>query len=380
MATFDEILEEQQNGTPVTTQDGGTAVPATAADAAAGATPRNNENQLAPVQAIPAQVVFTTQAGSSEPVIRPPEPPDEGEVMTRILTSMGYNAPETPEEKAKREKNEKWERIFSAIGDGVSAMAGLYFAGQTGISNYSKENSMSAKTKARWDKLNAERLANTRAYADAYMRLKGMRDQDKHWREQMQMQRDQFDWQKQNAAQQQANWEATFNYNKEKDAKAWDRLLANDKQAQENWQATFNQNAEHIKFQEQLAEKQYRASRSSLARQSASDKVEFLIGDNQRISVPKSSLNAANITYVFNTLPENIRNQAHGAPVINSYGMQQRDANGQPVYNPLTSDEMLTIIFSNVTNSATTQNALRQLAGETTAPSGSGSGTRSVGW
>ena len=380
MATFDEILEEQQNGTPVTTQDGGTAVPATAADAAAGATPRNNENQLAPVQAIPAQVVVTTQAGSSEPVIRPPEPPDEGEVMTRILTSMGYNAPETPEEKAKREKNEKWERIFSAIGDGVSAMAGLYFAGQTGISNYSKENSMSAKTKARWDKLNAERLANTRAYADAYMRLKGMRDQDKHWREQMQMQRDQFDWQKQNAAQQQANWEATFNYNKEKDAKAWDRLLANDKQAQENWQATFNQNAEHIKFQEQLAEKQYRASRSSLARQSASDKVEFLIGDNQRISVPKSSLNAANITYVFKTLPENIRNQAHGAPVMNSYGMQQRDANGQPVYNPLSSDEMLTIIFSNVTNSATTQNALRQLAGETTAPSGSGSGTRSVGW
>lgn len=379
MATFDEILEEQQqNGTPVTTQDGGTAVPATAADAAAGATPRNNENQLAPAQAIPAQVVVTTQTGSSEPVIRPPEPPDEGEVMTRILTSMGYNAPETPEEKAKREKNEKWERIFSAIGDGVSAMAGLYFAGQTGISNYSKENSMSAKTKARWDKLNAERLANTRAYADAYMRLKGMRDQDKHWREQMQMQREHFDWQKQNAAQQQANWEATFNYNKEKDAKAWDRLLANDKQAQENWQATFNQNAEHIKFQEQMAEKQYRASRSSLARQSASDKVEFLIGDNQRISVPKSSLNAANITYVFNTLPESIRNQAHGAPVMNSYGMQQRDANGQPVYNPLSSDEMLTIIFSNVTNSATTQNALRQLAGETTAPSGSG--TRSVGW
>ena len=299
MATFEEILEEQQSG-PVTTQNGeGSAVTGTAAEAATGATPRETHEQLAPVQALPAQAVTSTQTGAPEITVRPPEQPEEGEVMQRLLTSMGYNAPETPEERAKREKNEKWEKIFSAIGDGVSAMAGLYFAGQTGISNYSKENSMSAKTKARWDKLNADRLANTRAYADAYMRLKGMRDQDKHWREQMQMQREQFDWQKQNAAQQQANWEATFNYNKDKDEKAWNRLLANDEQAQKNWQATFDQHAEQIKFQNEMAEKQYRLSRSSLGRQSSGDKVDFLIGDNEKITVPKTSLNTANITYVY---------------------------------------------------------------------------------
>lgn len=379
MATLEDILEGQQSG-PASTQQGGDAVSTATATAANGTTPVATENATAPADVVDGGTAVQTQTGAPSSVVTPPQQPEDGAELQRILVSMGYNAPETPEEKAKREKNEKWEKIFSAIGDGVSAMAGLYFAGQTGISNYSKENSMSAKTKARWDKLNAERQANAKAYGDAYLRLRGLQGQEQHWRDQMQMQREQFAWQQEQAKQQQANWQATFDYNKEKDAKAWDRLLANDKQAQENWQATFNQNAEHIKFQEQLAEKQYRASRSSLARQSASDKVEFLIGDNQKISVPKSSLNAANITYVFNTLPENIRNQAHGAPVMNSYGMQQRDANGQPVYNPLSSDEMLTIIFSNVTNSATTQNALRQLAGETTAPSGSGSGTRSVGW
>ena len=193
------------------------------------------------------------------------------------------------------------------------------------------------------------------------------------------MQREQFDWQKQNAAQQQANWEATFNYNKDKDEKAWNRLLANDEQAQKNWQATFDQHAEQIKFQNEMAEKQYRLSRSSLGRQSSGDKVDFLIGDNEKITVPKTSLNTANITYVYNTLPASVRDQYHGAPVMNNYGMQVRDANGQPVYNPLSSDEMLTIIFSNVTGNTGTQNALRQLAGQHTG-SGSGSGSRSVGW
>ena len=378
MATFEEILEEQQSG-PVTTQNGeGSAVTTTAAEAAAGATPRETVEQLAPVQALPVQGVVSTQTGAPEIIVRPPAAPDEGEIMQRILTSMGYNAPETPEEREKREKNEKWEKIFSAIGDGVSAMAGLYFAGKTGISNYSKENSMSAKTKARWDKLNAERLANTRAYSDAYMRLKGMRDQDKHWREQMQMQREQFDWQKQNAAQQQANWQATFDYNKEKDQRAWERLLANDEQAQANWQATFDQNAEHIHFQEQMAEKQYNLSRRSLSRQSSSDKIDFSIGDNEVVTVPKSSLNTANISRVYSLLPASVRDQYHGAPVMNNYGMQVRDANGQPVYNPLTTDQMLTIIGANISSSPDAQNALRQLAGQTTGTSGSGS--RSVGW
>ena len=347
---------------PVTTQQGGTAVTEETAEAAKGATPRATKGQLAPVQAMPFNAVVTSQTGTE--TIKPPvqQAADEGEVMTRLLTAMGYNSPETPEEKAKREKNEKWEKIFSAIGDGVSAMAGLYFAGQTGISNYSKENSMSAKTKARWDKLNADRLANARAYGDAYMRLKSMRDQDRHWREQMKMQQEQ-------AKQQQANWQATFDYNKEKDQKAWDRLLANDAQAQENWQKTFEQREAQIQFQNEMTKKQYNLSRSSLARQSSGDKIDFLIGDNQKITVPKSSLNTANITYVYNTLPQSVRDQAHGAPVLNSMGMQVRDTNGQPVYNPLSSDEMLTVIFSNVTGNTATQNALKQLAGETTKPS-----------
>ena len=366
MATLDDILEGQQSG-PTSTQQGGDAVSTAAATAANGTTPVATENATAPAEVVDGGTAVQTQTGAASSVVTPPQQPEDGAELQRILVSMGYNAPETPEEKAKREKNEKWEKIFSAIGDGVSAMAGLYFAGQTGISNYSKENSMSAKTKARWDKLNAERQANAKAYGDAYLRLRGLQGQEQHWRDQMQMQREQFAWQKEQAAQQQANWQATFDYNKEKDDKAWERLLANDAQAQENWQKTFDAQQAQLQFQNEMAKKQYNLSRHSLARQSSGDNVDFLIGNNEKITVPKSSLNAANITYVYKTLPQSVRDQYHGTPVMNKVsGMQAIDTTGQPMYNALTSDEMLTIIFSNVTTSTETQNALRQLSGQTT--------------
>lgn len=366
MATLEDILEGQQSG-PASTQQGGDAVSTATATAANGTTPVATENATAPAEVVDGGTAVQTQTGAPSSVVTPPQQPEDGAELQRILVSMGYNAPETPEEKAKREKNEKWEKIFSAIGDGVSAMAGLYFAGQTGISNYSKENSMSAKTKARWDKLNAERQANAKAYGDAYFRLRGLQGQEQHWRDQMQMQREQFAWQQEQAKQQQANWQATFDYNKEKDDKAWERLLANDAQAQENWQKTFDAQQEQIKFQNEMARKQYNLSRRSLARQSSGDNVDFLIGNNEKITVPKSSLNAANITYVYRTLPQSVRDQYHGTPVMNKVsGMQAIDATGQPMYNQLTSDEMLTIIFSNVTTSTETQNALRQLSGQTT--------------
>ena len=108
----------------------------------------------------------------------------------------------------------------------------------------------------------------------------------------MQMQRDQFAWQKEQAAQQQANWQATFDYNKEKDDRAWERLLANDAQAQENWQKTFDQNAKHLEFTEKMEEKKYRLSQANLARQSEGKDINFLIGDNQTITLPKANLNA----------------------------------------------------------------------------------------
>ena len=331
------------------------AAPAPAVVAAKGA---NQIDKISTVEtALPAAQV-QANAEAKPQLAGQPKTLNEGERLTRVLTALGFDAPETPEEKAKREKNEKWEKILSAVGDGVSAMAGLYFAGQTGISNYSAEHSMSAKTKARWDKINADRKANQKAYADAAIRVQGMLDQNQHWRDQMAQQQKEFEFKQQQAKQSQDNFMMQFQYQKEKDDKAWDRLLANDKQAQDNWEKTFNQNQSKINFQQEQAKKEYTLARQKLGAQTKNDNIDFLVGDGETISLPKATLNAANISYLFNTLPEDVRKSVHGQKVYSQYGGYEIGE------KPLTSDEMLTVVFANVSTSENTANALRTLAGQ----------------
>jgi len=368
MSTLDDILKKEGDNNPVTAQQTGDATNQAAVDAAKGAQPIET-NPKVDVALPGAQVDAANTEGLKAPDAHQPE---EGERLQKILTAMGYDAPETPEQRARREKNEKWENIFSAVGDGVSALAGLYYAGKTGIANDSPQTSMSAKTRARWDKLNNERRQNAKAYSDAYLRLKGMRDQEAHWREQMALQQKQ-------AQQQQENWLKQFEYTKQQNDRQWDRLLANDKQSQENWQKTFDQNAKHLEFTEKMEEKKYRLSQANLARQSEGKDINFLIGGNETISLPKADLNAANISYLFNTLPESVRNSAHGKAITTQYGTPVTDASGNPQYEPLTSDQMLTVVFANVAESKETQEALRKLSGQKGQPQQKGEG-KSIDW
>ncbi len=103
-----------------------------------------------------------------------------------LLNAMYPNKPETPEERAKREKREKREAIFSAIGDGISALSNLFFTTRYAPNSYNASNGMSARTKERWEALRKEREANNRAYYNAYVQALSMdradeRD-DRNWR------------------------------------------------------------------------------------------------------------------------------------------------------------------------------------------------------
>lgn len=80
--------------------------------------------------------------------------------------------PPTKEELEKERKKQKRERIFAAIGDGISALSNLYFTTKGAPNMYTGTNSASQRTKERWDKLTAERNANMKAYIDGLMRAR----------------------------------------------------------------------------------------------------------------------------------------------------------------------------------------------------------------
>lgn len=132
----------------------------------------------------------------ARPMIAKPEPGEHGALMRDprdkrmsyldLYKAMNPNIPETAEQKARREKNEKREAFFAALGDGISAFSNLYFTTQYAPDSYDPQNGMSGKTKERWDKLRAIREAHNKEYMDGYLRSMSFDDardrEDRNWK------------------------------------------------------------------------------------------------------------------------------------------------------------------------------------------------------
>ena len=109
--------------------------------------------------------------------------------LTEIAAMVSGYKPLTPEQRATEEKRERREKLFSAIGDSVSALTNLYFAGKTGYSNYNPELSMSARTQQRWERLEKERQAKMDRFNDMYWKIRNNMDQQQCWQDQLGLER-----------------------------------------------------------------------------------------------------------------------------------------------------------------------------------------------
>lgn len=83
-----------------------------------------------------------------------------------------YKEP-TKEELEKERKKEKRERLFAAIGDGISALSNLFFTTQYAPNMYDpNKETNSEKVENYWTNLRKEREANRRRYVDGYIKAK----------------------------------------------------------------------------------------------------------------------------------------------------------------------------------------------------------------
>ena len=98
--------------------------------------------------------------------------PEKPMTYTEMYQRLNPFTPMTAEELAEQRKKEKREQLFASIGDGISALSNLYFTTKGAPNAYDPSKSMSAKTKARWDKLRADRDAKMNAYISGIMASK----------------------------------------------------------------------------------------------------------------------------------------------------------------------------------------------------------------
>lgn len=132
------------------------------------------------------------------------------------------------EEKIKAEdKKQRQRALISAIGDGISAIANLYYTSKGAPSMFNPTKSLSAQNNKRWEAIKKEREDNKDKYNNAYMRA--LQLQDAHNKSERQLQNTIT---QQNIAQ---AW-------RERQAAVAEEKA---KQQQENWQKTFDANEKH---------------------------------------------------------------------------------------------------------------------------------------
>lgn len=136
--------------------------------------------------------------------------------------------PPTQEELEKERKKEKRERMFAAIGDGISALSNLYFTTQYAPNMYKYENSQSDKVKNKWDKLRADRDTQMNAYIKNLMAAQ------------------QADYEN---AENERKWQRQLGidaYNQKKDADALQYKKDRDEVKDDQWQKSYDQKADQF--------------------------------------------------------------------------------------------------------------------------------------
>ena len=168
-----------------------------------------------------------------------PEEPAKNPRMSYVEMYQRLNPfqPPTEEDLEKERKKAKRDKIFAAIGDGISALSNLYFTTRYAPNMYNHENAQSAKVERKWQQLQADRDAQMNAYIRNLMAAKqaddDREDKDRNWKRQIGMDE----------------------YNKKKDADELQYKKDRDKKKDEQWKDSYDQKENQFNVNVGLKEK-----------------------------------------------------------------------------------------------------------------------------
>lgn len=269
-----------------------------------------------------------------------------------MFKQLNPYVPPTPEELEKERKKQKREAMMSAISDGISSLANLYFTTKGAPNMFTPDKSMSETNRALWDKLTAERKEDAARYSQGIMNAARLDEERQKAAERAKTENKR--WQMTFSMQKAANDAAAklgrekFEYEKERDKAEADLGKQKFEEAVRQFNITSKQTAEKI-----------RTESARLAREAKKDEVTFALGKGKgTVRIPADARNAANVAYVFSQIPDDVRATVHGDPIYNKL-TGQVDGYGEPSL-----ETMLVAIGTYVGDYPAVQDALREIAGE----------------
>ena len=307
-------------------------------------------NPAAPGYTIPQQVVA-------------PAAPKQ---MTYTDLHKELYKPMTPEEKAAQQKRQRNRQIINAVGDGISALANLYYTNRSGVNAYDPSTSLTKAAKERYDKILAQQREDEERYKELAYRS-GAADIEMAYRRAKDAAADKrADKAAEDAAEArritQDNWQKTFDYNKEKDAA--DRQERAVARAQEN----------AFKQQQQKALEEYRkAVVESKSTTNAVRQINKLYGKPIEFARP----NDTNLE-IYESVWKGSMPQVYA--ILAADATKKVDLPGYGIKTP-TWNEMDAYVKKNWLNSERAKDLMLQLAGDTPARLISGiAENNSLGW
>lgn len=302
----------------------------------------------------------------------PATAPEQPKQMSFVDLLNAFYTPETAEERAKRERKEKWDKTAAAIGDGISALANLYYTTKGAPNSYDGKNSMSERTRQLYDKLDKDRKENDRWYLNHFMNASKMDEEAKRYQDQLDYRDKQDVYRKEQDALNRQERQEQTKYKKDQDA-----LLRQDKLDKER---------NDLDLRRESFEETKRHNKRSEAISSANAKKDkyqtFYIGDDEQINVPVEAINVANVSRIFNKLPGYITKEYFEEPIYSKSPGLEGEIVGYKRRTP-TLNEMWDLIGRVSGNNTYVQDELRKMSGkkpkkqETSASSSSGGGKHS---
>lgn len=145
-----------------------------------GSTPKSTHTPVSPTPAPPKGTQEWHEQNSAElststepnTQAKQAEPEAENLSYTEMWSKLNpYEAP-TPEQLEKERKKKKRDQIWSAVGDGISALSNLFFTTQGAPNMYTGQHTLSEAAENRWNKVEEDRKENAMNYFNGYIKAK----------------------------------------------------------------------------------------------------------------------------------------------------------------------------------------------------------------
>jgi hypothetical protein len=238
-----------------------------------------------------------------------PEGQKKRKTLTEMYDELNASKMPTQAELEDEQKRRRRNALLSAVGDGISALANVYFTSKGAPEvKYDRSASLSARNKARWDKMDQERDANMKAYAVGRMQAEEKDRQqeisDKRFKEQMEQQSELAKLRAENE-----RYEAAARASLEAQKRAWDIEAAEKERA---WKTEENEKERASNEKQKSLDRQSNEKVAEVRSYGTSSSATNIpLGNGESVDLSKKDWSEENISNVFESLPKALKEIAY---------------------------------------------------------------------